>query len=161
MPPGAGLRTRDHIGVLGMDDGGGPRIRCFGRTDDMLIVLGVNVFPSAVADLVAELHPRTTGALRIDLPDRGPHVEPPLRVTAEYGPTVEDVGQLKRELEERIRDRLTHQGDYMGVPATGRSFSIQHMHMYRVVDGKLAEHWACRDDLGQLIQLGLAPTPSA
>jgi predicted ester cyclase len=43
----------------------------------------------------------------------------------------------------------THQGEFMGVPPTGRSFPVQHMHMYRVADGKAAEHWACRDDLGQ------------
>ena len=54
----------------------------------------------------------------------------------------------------------THQGSFMGVPPTGRSFSVQHMHMYRVEGGKLAEHWACRDDLGQLIQLGIVPAPS-
>jgi predicted ester cyclase len=53
----------------------------------------------------------------------------------------------------------THQGSFMGVPPTGRSFSVQHMHMYRVEGGKLAEHWACRDDLGQLIQLGIIPAP--
>ena len=52
----------------------------------------------------------------------------------------------------------THQGDFMGMPPTGRSFSVQHMHMYRVKDGKLAEHWACRDDLGQLTQLGVLPS---
>ena len=51
----------------------------------------------------------------------------------------------------------THQGSFMGVPGTGRFFSVQHMHMYRVEDGKLTEHWACRDDLGQLRQLGLLP----
>ena len=55
----------------------------------------------------------------------------------------------------------THQGDFMGVPATGRFFRVQHIHMYRVKDGKLAEHWACRDDLGQLAQLGLLPDRGA
>ncbi len=56
----------------------------------------------------------------------------------------------------------THQGDYLGVPGRGRSFSVQHLHMYRVRDGKLAEHWACRDDLGQLTQRGwVLPPPPA
>jgi steroid delta-isomerase-like uncharacterized protein len=49
----------------------------------------------------------------------------------------------------------THQGDFMGMPASGRAFSVQHIHVYRVADGKVVEHWACRDDLGQLAQLGL------
>ncbi len=49
----------------------------------------------------------------------------------------------------------THLGDFMGFAPTGRRFQVQHMHMYRVRAGKLVEHWACRDDLGQLTQLGL------
>jgi len=54
----------------------------------------------------------------------------------------------------------THRGEFLGAPPTGRLFSVQHMHMYRIEDGKLAEHWACRDDLGQLTQLGLLPEGS-
>ena len=36
------------------------KLRCVGRTDDMLIVLGVNVFPSAIKDVVTRFYPRTT-----------------------------------------------------------------------------------------------------
>ncbi len=43
------------------------RIRCVGRTDDMLIVLGVNVFPSAIKDIICELTPETTGEMQIVL----------------------------------------------------------------------------------------------
>jgi ketosteroid isomerase-like protein len=46
-------------------------------------------------------------------------------------------------------------GIFMGLEPTGRSYSAQHMHMFRVVDGKLAEHWANRDDLGAAVQIGL------
>ena len=35
----------------------GPRVRCIGRTDDMLIVRGVNVFPSALREVVSEFEP--------------------------------------------------------------------------------------------------------
>ena len=34
---------------------------------------------------------------------------------------------------------------------------VQHIHIFRVSDGRIAEPWACRDDLGQLGQLGLLP----
>ncbi len=54
----------------------------------------------------------------------------------------------------------THLGDFMGFDPTGRRFRVQHIHMYRVRDGQLVEHWACRDDLGQLGQLGLLSIPS-
>jgi predicted ester cyclase len=39
------------------------------------------------------------------------------------------------------------------VPAGGR-YTVRHVHVYRVVDGKIREHWAARDDLGMLRQLG-------
>lgn len=104
------FRTRDRLRVVGMDcvcGRPGPRVRCIGRTDDMLIVLGVNVFPAAIRDVVAELQPRTTGAMQVVLPEPGPRVEPPLRVDVEHAPGVRDLDGLRGELETRIRERLT------------------------------------------------------
>jgi predicted ester cyclase len=50
-------------------------------------------------------------------------------------------------------------GMLVGVQPTGRSFEVKHMHMYRVLDGKIAEHFANRDDVGMMRQLGLIPPP--
>lgn len=49
------------------------------------------------------------------------------------------------------------------LPPTGKSYTVKHCHWWRVVDGKIAEHGAVRDDLGQLTQLGhlSLPTPRA
>jgi predicted ester cyclase len=48
-------------------------------------------------------------------------------------------------------------GMLLGVQPTGKSIAVQHIHIYHVVDGKIAEHWATRDDLGMMQQLGLLP----
>ena len=101
------FRTRDRVVVTGRTADGAPLIRCVGRTDDMLIVLGVNVFPSAVRDLVQTLHPRTTGAVQIVLPAAGPRVEPPLPVEVEWGEEPGDREQLARDVEALIRNRLS------------------------------------------------------
>ncbi len=53
----------------------------------------------------------------------------------------------------------THRGPILGIPPTGRSFRVQHMHMLRLRDGRACEHWATRDDLGMLQQLGVLPAP--
>jgi steroid delta-isomerase-like uncharacterized protein len=53
----------------------------------------------------------------------------------------------------------THRGMLLGMKPTGRTFSVQHMHMLRMRDGRSSEHWATRDDLGMLQQLGIIPTP--
>lgn len=84
----------------------GPRFTCVGRTDDMLIVAGVNVWPSAIKDVVTDLYPRTTGALQVLLEEPGPRVDPPLRLQVEYGPEATDLGALRAEIEQAIRDKL-------------------------------------------------------
>jgi len=45
------------------------------------------------------------------------------------------------------------------VPPTGKKFSAHQSHWYRVEDGKLAEHWATRDDLTTMVQLGIVRLP--
>jgi predicted ester cyclase len=47
----------------------------------------------------------------------------------------------------------------LGVQPTRGSFETQHIHMYRVLNGKIAEHYANRDDVGMMRQLGLLPPP--
>jgi phenylacetate-CoA ligase len=93
-----------------------PRFTCVGRTDDMLIVAGVNVWPSALKDLITSLHPRTSGAMQILLSSPPPRVDPPLRLQVESGPDAGNVPELKRELEELIRDRLIVKADVDVVP---------------------------------------------
>jgi predicted ester cyclase len=46
-----------------------------------------------------------------------------------------------------------------GVPPTGKHYEIQHIHWFKLRDGKIIAHWANRDDVGMMQQLGLLPTP--
>ncbi len=59
--------------------------------------------------------------------------------------------------------RITSSGTNLGpigpIPATGRRFESQQGHWFRVADGKLTEHWAVRDDLATMLQLGVVATP--
>ncbi len=113
------FRTRDRITVFtdpcecGRT---GFRIRCIGRTDDMLIVLGVNVFPSAIKDVITSFRPRTTGDMLVLLDKPGPTVEPPLRIQAEYSQGEKDLEALKKELEGALRDKLVFRADVELVP---------------------------------------------
>ncbi len=62
----------------------------------------------------------------------------------------------------RITWSGTHEGEFMGIPPTGKSFSMTHTHTFRIADGKIIEHRVNRDDLGMMRQLGviLAPEPT-
>src|SRR6266576_1741971 len=91
------FRTRDRVVVTGTSCPCGRtsfKLRCIGRTDDMLIVLGVNVFPSAVRDVVSSFYPATTGEIQVVLDQPGPKVTPPLNVIAEFGSGVSALSAL-------------------------------------------------------------------
>ncbi len=63
---------------------------------------------------------------------------------------------------DKVAVRMTQSGTQTGpirdIP-TGRRFSVDHVHWFRLADGKVAEMWAVRDDLTRLQQLGLMPVP--
>jgi phenylacetate-CoA ligase len=103
------FRVRDRVVVTATECPCGrtsPRLHCVGRTDDLLFVAGVNVWPSAVKDVVASMQPRTTGAMQIVLGEAGPVVRPPLRVQVEYGPDEEDLEELRTDVERVLREKL-------------------------------------------------------
>lgn len=63
----------------------GKRIKLVGRSDDMLVVKGVNVYPSGIKEVVSSFLPRVTGEMRIVLSAPPPRVVPPLKIKIEYG----------------------------------------------------------------------------
>jgi phenylacetate-CoA ligase len=71
---------------------------------DMLIIKGINVYPSAVKNLIGGFVPRVTGEFRILLEKPGPRVEPPMKIRVEYGKEVseKDLPALKKEIEEKL-----------------------------------------------------------
>lgn len=71
--------------------------------------------------------------------------------------TIEDVIAEGDKVFIRTTSSGTHQGAFMGIPPTGKRFTQQQMHLVRVVDGQVTEHWDVRDDLGMMQQLGVIP----
>ena len=55
-------------------------------------------------------------------------------------------------------EAFVYVGDLMGIAPTGKRVAVQQTHRFRVADGKVAEHWAVRDDLGMMRQLGVMPS---
>jgi steroid delta-isomerase-like uncharacterized protein len=53
----------------------------------------------------------------------------------------------------------THSGDFMGIPATGKSVDIGGIDIIRVQDGKFLEHWGIFDGVGVMMQLGVIQPP--
>jgi phenylacetate-CoA ligase len=94
----------------------GVRLKVIGRSDDMLIVKGINVYPNAVKNLITEFFPRTTGEMRVIIEQPGPKVPAPLLIKAEHGKTEGDLPRLKKEIEQRLSDVLRFKADVELVP---------------------------------------------
>ena len=65
--------------------------------------------------------------------------------------------------EDRVVVRWTgsgrHEGEFMGMPPTGKAFTITGIDIHRVEGGRMAEHWDVVDQLSLLQQLGFIPQP--
>jgi len=106
------FRTRDHVEVRtsACECGRtGPRIRCVGRTDDMLIVRGVNVFPSAVREVVSGFAPDVSGHILVRPTAEGVKQEPPVPVSVELARGTSEDSALADAIRERLRSVLVVQ----------------------------------------------------
>lgn len=56
--------------------------------------------------------------------------------------------------------RGTHEGEFMGVPATDKDVEVEFVHIFRVADGRIAERWGLVDAMGLMMQLGAMPEPA-
>lgn len=88
------------------------RFRILGRSDDMFIVKGVNVFPLAIHAALLRLAPRVTGEFRVDL-DRPPPIDYPVPLTVEVAGDVpvERREELAREIVERLQTDVNFTAD--------------------------------------------------
>ncbi len=120
------FRTRDHIEVRTSPCSCGrtsPRVRCIGRTDDMLIVRGVNVFPTAVREVVTSFAPRVSGHILVKPQAPGVKQEPPLPVSVELARGAGADTALADAIRDRLRGVLVVQTRVELVPwgSLGRS----------------------------------------
>jgi phenylacetate-CoA ligase len=113
------FRSRDHVRIWTGPCACGrmtPRMRCIGRTDDMLIVRGVNVFPTALRETVNEFAPAVSGVLLVRPLARGVRQDPPLPVVVESGEGARPDAGLADRIAARIRERLLVATDVRLVP---------------------------------------------
>jgi phenylacetate-CoA ligase len=82
------------------------RMRCLGRRDDMFIVRGVNVYPSAILDVVGEFRPHVTGRARVVRAGESVSVDPPVPIEVEIPDGEDESSGLTVQLESAIRARL-------------------------------------------------------
>jgi len=58
---------------------------------------------------------------------------------------IDDIVAAGDQVALRLTFRGTHQGDFLGIPATGRTIEYVSHEFYRIADGVVAEEWICSD----------------
>ena len=132
------FRSRDHVEVVKTScpcGRTGMAIKCIGRTDDMLIVSGVNIYPSAVRDVISSLAPMVTGEIQIQLTEQPPGVTPPLKINVEHTRDSGDLLQLKAKIEMLLREKLVFRAQVDLVPAGTLPKYEYKAQLVQVVDG--------------------------
>jgi predicted ester cyclase len=71
--------------------------------------------------------------------------------------TIEDLVAEGDRVAARWRARATHQGEYVGVPPTGKEVEFTGISVYRIEGGRIAESWTVEDELGLMRQIGAVP----
>jgi len=120
----------------------------------------VEMFGNARLELVDEI--TTPEVIDHGTPPHGTHGREALKGTINWihsglddvSYEVQEALQSGDKVVIRCTMRGTNTREWMGHAPTGRSFSVDHIHVYRLEDGRIAEHWGVRDDLGMLHQLG-------
>jgi len=74
--------------------------------------------------------------------------------------TVEDIIVEDNKVVSRFRLSGTHQGEFMGIPPTGKKINVQAIDILAYRDGKLIEHWAVTDQMAMMQQLGVIEEPA-
>lgn len=73
--------------------------------------------------------------------------------------TIEDEITVGDRLVHRLTARGTQKGEFLGVPATGKQATWSEIHIGRIANGKVVEHWGLVDQMGMMKQLGLDLAP--
>lgn len=113
------FRTRDHVKVFTDTCKCGrtsPRVRCIGRTDDMLIVRGVNVFPTAVREVVSRFGDEVSGLISIRPSLKGVKQSPPLKILVELAEGRMAAPDLSERIAREIRSALVFTSSVTLVP---------------------------------------------
>jgi len=92
------------------------RMRVLGRRDDMFIVRGVNVYPTAILSVVGDFRPRVTGRARVVRTSLDTSIEPPVPIEVEVTERHGSDDALIADIEDAIHARLTFRGKVTLVP---------------------------------------------
>ena len=100
-------------------------------------------------DFVAHTWQSTTGNPKDDLKAAGALEDPAF--------TIDGMIAEGDNIVARLTTSATQVGPFMGLPPSGKRYTIEEIHWFRVRDNKVVEHWHQMDQMGLMKQLGAMP----
>ena len=86
-------------------------------------------------------------------------------ITSAFPDIHHDIEDMVSEGPDKVAIRMnvtgTHNGEFLGVPQSGKKSSITSMDFFTIIDGKFVEHWVNADMMGLMQQIGAIPTGSS
>ncbi len=73
--------------------------------------------------------------------------------------TIDDSIEAGDRFVTRLTASGTMRGEFAGMPATGKRATWTEIHIMRITNEHVVEHWGLIQELGMLVQLGVIPTP--
>ena len=102
-------------------------------------------------DFVAHTWPSTSGDPKADLKSA---IDRAAAGLSEPEFTIDDMIAEGDQVATRLTTAATQSGPFMGMPPSGKRYSIEEIHWFRLRDGKVVEHWHQFDQMGMMKQLG-------
>jgi steroid delta-isomerase-like uncharacterized protein len=114
--------------------------------------------PEAVDDLLTDdFTPHTWGSTGSGKEDLKAAIERESAGLSDVRMTIEDTIAEDDLVAVRVTSRAVQSGEFMGLPPSGNAYTVGEIHIFRVRDGRVAEHWHQADLLGMKRQLGAMP----
>jgi steroid delta-isomerase-like uncharacterized protein len=155
MATDTSIRQREHVATTQSIDANKELVRRFVRE------IFVDGNADAIDELVAEdFVPHTwpsTGDGRGDLKRA---IERVSKGLSDAAFTIEDMIAEGDRVAVRLTAGARQTGEFMGMPPSGKSYRIGEIHIFRIRDGKVSEHWHQFDSMGMMTQLGALPDTS-
>lgn len=113
---------------------------------------------AAVDELVTDdFTPHTWGATGIGKEALKAAVERVSGALSEVRMTIDDIIAEGDRVAVRLTSHAVPTGTFMGLAPSGKGYTIGEIHIFRIEDGKVAEHWHQADFLGMMQELGALP----
>ena len=107
--------------------------------------------------LTADFRPHTWGAVSGGKRELKDAIERVSAGISDPRMTIEDLIAEGDRVAVRLTSSATHTGEFMGMPPSGKRYEIGEIHIFRLSDGRVAEHWHQADFMGMMKQLGASP----